>query len=143
MRGIVVAALLFVGCAEPAFACSCNITTVSTGTYRQWLEKFDGAVFRGVVRELTFEKSVGTKATFQVERHWKGITTPVVTVYVPLSVGNCAVELRRGGIYMIAAQRANNRLNHHLCLRMLTDSKPAAFLQAVGEGAPPPKGSTR
>ena len=70
---------------------------------------------------MTFEKSVGTKATFQVERQWKGITSPDVVVYLPLGVGNCAVELRRGGTYVIAAQWANDRLNQHLFLHMLTD----------------------
>jgi hypothetical protein len=138
-----VAGLLLVVWTEPAFACSCNISTVSAGTYRQWLDGFDGVVFRGVVRELTLEKSVGTKATFQVERHWKGITSPVVVIYVPRTVGNCAVEFRRSGTYVIAAQWANDRLNHHLCLRMLTDSDPAAFLRALGEGSLPPKGSLR
>ena len=140
---MVVAGLVFVALAKPASACSCDVSTVSKGTYRQWLKEFDGAVFRGVVRELTFEQSVGTRATFQVERHWKGITSPVVAVYLPVGVGNCAVELRRGSTYVIAAQWANKRLNYHLCLRMLTDSKPAAFLQALGEGSPPPKGPSR
>jgi len=127
----------------PAFACTCDIGPATTAHYRAWLKGFDGAVFRGTAIESTIEAGVGTKVTFKVERHWKGVTSPAVAIQLLPARDNCPVEFRRGGTYLVAARRLGRWFVYSVCLQVLTIQKPAALLEALGEGSPPPTQSPR
>src|SRR5688500_14588637 len=91
---------------QDAFACSCVSGAVpgeALPTPGEWLETFDGAVFRG--RIVGLERSareIGNgdikvlfherKLTFRVERQWKGVQRPEIVVWTDELNSSCAVD---------------------------------------------------
>jgi len=134
MRFLLVAAGLLSLCwAEPAFACSCATGVVDTNTYRQWLDRFDGAVFRGAVIK-TEEQAGFSKVTFRVERYWKGVTASEVVIYTPRQGSMCGVSFLVGQTHTVAAQRDNDRLQTDLCIERFIAQNATRFREAIGAG---------
>ena len=141
---MIAAGLLFLTWPEPAFACSCVPFNQppTPEVYRTWLKGFAGEVFRGTVVETSPVRGRGLQVTFRVERRWKGVPATEVVLYTPYGT-TCDVRLEVGERRVVAAVRENGRLTFHQCLLMLMEENPTAFLNAIGEGSPPPTASPR
>jgi hypothetical protein len=133
--------------AEPAFACGCiGVPTPPTvEDYRKRLNSFDGVVFRGTLVESEIVPGLGTKVTFRVERHWKGVASPEMSVHT-YSGTSCAVGYVLGPSYLIVARREKNGLADAQgvpftspCLNEYYLGNEEAFLAALGAGSLPPR----
>jgi len=108
-------------------------------------ETFDGAVFRGTVIAISSHPEGGTNFRFRIERHWKGVTSPELTVWVPTN-SDC-VEDRSwsvGSTYLVTAinQPFAGRLESDRCsnqrMSFVTALPDSDFRAAFGEGRAPP-----
>ena len=138
---LVVAGLLCLGRADAMSACGC-VEEASVEGYRHAFESFDGAVFRGTALRSERQKRGVTKVTFKIERVWKGVTSDEIAVYVTADPG-CKHRLPKiGGSYLLHAKHEKGKLTERSCF--YPDVKtPLRFLEAVGEGSPPPTQSPR
>ena len=129
-----------------ASACSCLDRRPTTAQqYRQWLLTFDGAVFQGTVLSVEPFQGVeqpfqpGWTVTFQVDRHWKGITSPQIVIYTSPDDGLCGIRFDPRRVYLVAAAPRDGRLIANVCtVGWFYTRDPEAFRAALGEGSPPP-----
>ena len=149
IRVAVVAATSLLAWPDLASACICPGHRVpsSPAEYRQWLDSFDGVVFRGTVvsvRNFTVTSSGGTvtlqqtEYTFKVERVWKGVTTSEVVIRTSTEESMCGIPLMPGKVYLIAADAPRQTIG--LCSSGYEATRNEKdFFSALGEGSPPPK----
>ena len=128
---------------EEASACSCAPREGPTITPQVWLNRFDGAAFRGrIVSAETLPSGQRDgemlKLTFRVEEHWKGVTQPEVVVWTDAYPSSCATGYLLNDSVIIFAYRRNGRWEKHMC----DDRIPAPSFDVekiLGKGLPPPK----
>ena len=157
MKSFLIAAVLGLLFLVPqdASACSCvtgGVPGEPEPTPAEWLQNFDGAVFRG--RIITIERStreiVGVdfkvpfperKLTFRVERQWKGVQHSEITVWTDELNSSCSVNypLTTPLIILARWEPTLKRYQTDSCAWILFPGTEKDFLAALGEGAPPPK----
>ncbi|HYO63252.1 MAG TPA: hypothetical protein VER08_06300 [Pyrinomonadaceae bacterium] len=106
MLRLVLAACCAAACAPRAFACSCELTTMSKAKGRAEV------VFAGTVLDSHRERSAeGTDAhewrvRLSVEQRWKGDGEGTVVVYTS---GTCRSDFEAGRKYLVFARRQEGR----------------------------------
>jgi hypothetical protein len=121
-------------------ACSC-VPLEGKIDYREFLQKFPGAVFEGtLLRQERVETKFGIelKLTYRVDRHWTGITSAQVVVYTHTESSMCGVGAEPKVSRFIIATRGPLGLETGICHYVYVRDRKA-FLAAAGEGSPPPK----
>jgi len=77
------------------------------------------------------------RATFQVEREWKGHNGPTIAVYTPASSASCGVDFVTKQEYLVYASINDGRLQTNLCGRTTTLALATEDLAALGMGSAP------
>jgi hypothetical protein len=133
--GILLLLLILTGI-RPVSACSCRDNTPSV---RSELAEVD-AVFTGKFIERSLD---GGTATIEVERIWKGVNAPVVTIAA--YGNNCGVSFELGQRWLIYADTDGTFYRTGACSRsgLLQEPQIKRDLQELGAGiAPPPQSAT-
>jgi hypothetical protein len=141
-RALVIAITVAPSLALPddAFACTCpgHLSPQSAQPYRQWLDSFDGVVFRGTVvsKAVVVDGRIATaEYTLKVDRVWKGVTASELVVRTAADEGMCGIPFVRGRAYLIAADPPE-RPTTNICTegrRYTRDER--AFTDALGPGS--------
>lgn len=98
------------------------------------------AVFVGkVTKRGNLPNSFLREVTFEVERQWKGVATPAVTVTTAQDGAACGVHFEVGQRYLVYCYRANANapLATNLCTRTCLLKEAQGDLMELGPGTPP------
>jgi len=114
--------------APSMFACDCSEVKVKTTkkARQNWFNAFDGALFIGTVERVepiavtadpnrSDEGPIPANVLFRVERFWKGVEGPTVTIYTGVGCCGCRAHYTVGKRYLITAFRIENRLETQMC----------------------------
>lgn len=124
-----------------AYACSC----VSERTVQENRELSD-SVFEGVA--ITVKDSSSSmlqsstdpiKASFQVNKVWKGQVTPRIEVITVAGSASCGFNFKEGERYLVFAEKTAKSLEVNLCNGTVLHSAAGDQLSALGGGSIPPQ----
>ncbi len=132
--------LLLVG-GQSGFACSCVIEPDQQQVnYQQWAGDFKGTAFSGRVVKIEMIKAqFKNKVTFAVDKYWRGIDNAVAVVYTAKDSGLCGVYYVVGEIYVVIADKFQDKINTDSCSEMTYREHRDDYLKALGEAKTPGK----
>jgi len=125
------------GRSDVAAACSCRVPPPP----QEALAQAD-AVFLGLAQALAAPGAEGAPpgqaaVTFNVERSWKGVEEPYVTVYTAEHTAVCGYPFEVGRRYLVyAAQSAPGVLTTTICTRTADADAAPSDLAELGPGRP-------
>jgi hypothetical protein len=115
----------FVLVSDASLACQC----VETRSVAHSVESSD-AVFSGRVLKI-----YGTRIGFAVERSWKGVNEPELTIYTPAQSTACGYQFEEGQDYLVYAySQGGERLGTDTCTRTRKLAEAKEDLTELGNG---------
>jgi hypothetical protein len=117
-----------------ALACSCAPSPAPTEALAGAHAVFLGKVLR-VQGQTDPLAQGGVRATFQVERRWKGVKTRRVNVHTWSNSAMCGYGFQKGETYLVYAHKAQDgKLQTSICSRTRREDQAKEDLDALGDG---------
>lgn len=129
-----------------ARACSCLAAPETAESVERRLKDYEGgAIFEGKITKI--EKTASgheIKATFAVERFWRGSKTSRASVFTASDSARCGVPYQVGKRFLVIAKRADDgRFFTYLCDFIAQTEHEAIYRKLLGKGSRPSAGGGR
>lgn len=116
-----------------AFACSCHQTSM-----QERFERSEAVFSNRVIETEVIQPNMFTmKATFQVDRAWKGLSEDTVTIMTPTQGSACGYFFEQGRSYLVYAFGDRHPLSTSSCGGAMPIETAAGHLVFLGQGHVP------